>query len=177
MGIASRFPSLQDNLRVYAVIATLLSGWTVLWLFWQLPSWLYFLTVAEILPLFAYALAANFLESVLVLIGLNLLGMLLPRAWFRDGFVARSFWLVSPGLGYLMFFASRLGKEQEYPADMLRWMPLVTAACVVFSLLVGRLAPLRSVTERLADRLTIFLYLLVPLSVISLLVVILRNAW
>ena len=175
MSILGRFPSLQDNLRVYAVIVTLIYAWTILWLFWTLPSWLYFLTISEILPLFAYALTTNLLESVLLLLGLNLLGALLPGKWFRDSFVARSFWLVSLGLGYLMVFASLFGKEEVYPIGMLQWSPLVFAAFFLISLLLDRVPRVRGLTELIADRLTVFLYVAVPLSLVSLLVVIVRN--
>ena len=173
----SRFPSLQENLRVYAVIVTLVYAWTILWLFWELPSWLHFLTIPEVLPLFAYALTTNLLETGLVLLGLNLLAALLPRRWFRSSFVARSFWLVAFGLGYLMVFASLLGKEEEYPAGMLAWSPLVFGALFLGSLLLDRLPRARLLAELVADRLTIFLYLTIPLSLLSALVVLVRNAW
>lgn len=177
MSIAGRFPSLQDNLRVYAVIVTLIYAWTILWLFWALPSWLYFLTIAEILPVFAYALTTNLLESVLILLGLNLLSALLPQKWFRESFVARSFWLVSLGLGYLMYFASLFGKEEEYPAGLLQWSPLAVLVIFLLTLLLDRVAWIRLLAERIADRLTVFLYVTIPLSIISVLVVIVRNVW
>ena len=178
MGLRSRFPTLQDNLRVYAVIVTLIYAWTILWLFWALPSWLYFLTISEILPLFAYALTTNLLESLLILLGLNLLGALLPGKWFRDSFVARSFWLVAFGLGYLMFFASLFRKEEDaFPTQMLQWSLLIFAAIFLVSLLLDRVSWVRRLIEKIADRLTIFLYVTIPLSVIALLVVLIRNAW
>ncbi len=177
MDTISRFPSLQENIRVYAVIATLVYAWTILWLFWELPSWLYFLTIPEILPFFAYALTTNLLETGLILLGLNLLAVLLPHRWFRASFVAQSFWLVAFGLAYLMGFASLLGKEAEYPAWMLTWSPLVFALIFLASLLLDRAPGARKLAERVADRLTIFLYLTVPLSLLSVLTVLVRNAW
>ncbi|HSL27836.1 MAG TPA: hypothetical protein VK900_01450 [Anaerolineales bacterium] len=176
MVTALRLPSLQENIRVYAVIVALVYTWTTLWLFWDLPSWLYFLTIPEILPLFAYAFTTNLLETGLILVGLNLLAALLPRAWFRASFVARSFWLLALGMGYLMAFASLLGKEEDYPAGMLSWSPLVFGLIFIVSLLLDRFPRIRALAEQIADRLTIFLYLTIPLSLISLFVVLVRNA-
>ena len=174
-GYLHRFPSLQENVQLYAVIAGLLYAWTILWLFWELPSWLNFLTVGEILPLFAYALATNFLESLLVLAGLNLLCFLLPQGWFHEVFVARSFPLVVLGLGYLMCLTSFLGKEAEYPAGLLLWSLAILVLLIPLSLFLGRLRIVRSLAEIVADRLIVFLYLFIPLSLLSLLVIIVRN--
>jgi hypothetical protein len=43
------------------------------------------------------------------------------------------------------------------------------------SLILGRISAVRKMTGIVADRLTIFLYLTVPLSLLSLLVIFLRN--
>jgi hypothetical protein len=170
-----RLPSLQENTRVYAVIAALLYSWTILWLFWELPSWLNFLSVGEIVPIFAYGLATAFIESVLVLVGLNLLCLLLPRRWFRESFVPRGFLLVALGLSYVMMITFSLGKEAVYPAGLEYWSLLILVVLLPFSLYAGTVRFIRNLTESIADRLTVFLYLIFPLSLLSLLYVILRN--
>jgi hypothetical protein len=176
-GVRNRFPSLQENLQVYAVIIAFLYTWTILWLFWELPSWLNFLTVGEVLPIFAYALAINFLESLLVLAGLNLVCFLLPRPWFHTSFVPRSFLLVAFGLGYLMVFISLFSKEAEYPSGLLVGSLVIFLLLVPFSLFLGRIPIVKNLAESISDRLTIFVYLLVPLSLVSILFIILRNLW
>jgi hypothetical protein len=176
-GVGNRLPSLQENLQVFAVIAAFLYTWTILWLFWELPSWLNFLTVGEVLPLFAYALATNFLESILVLAGLNLVCFLLPQPWFHTSFVPRSFLLVAFGLGYLMVFISLFGKEAEHPPGLWIWSLVIYALLIPASLLLGRTAIVKNLAEFISDRLTIFLYLLVPLSLVSVLFILLRNIW
>ena len=176
-GYRHRFPSVLENVQVYAVAATPLYVWSILWLFWGLPSWLNHLTVGEILPIFAYALAIDLFESLLILAGLNLLCFLLPQKWFHESFVARSCLLVLPGLGYLMYFASSFGKEADYPTGLLRWSPVVFLLLFFVSLLLSRIFAVRNLAEVVADRLVIFLYLTTPLSLLSLFVVILRNLW
>jgi hypothetical protein len=176
-GVRTRFPSLQENLQVYAVIVAFLYTWTILWLFWELPSWLNFLTVGEVLPIFAYALATNFLESLLVLAGLNLICFLLPAHWFHTSFVPRSFLLVASGLGTLMVFISLFGKEAEHPNGLFVATLMLLVLLVPGSLFLGRIPIVKNLAESISDRLTIFVYLLVPLSLLSILFIILRNLW
>jgi len=154
---------------------TLIYAWSILRLFWQLPSWLYYLTIGEIVTVFAYALVTNLFESLLILAGLNLFACLLPKRWFRDSFVSRGLLLVSLGIGYLMYFASLFGKEGDYPEGLLVWSPLAFGLFLGFSLVLDRVPFIRNLAEAIADRLTVFLYLTVPLSVISLLLVLVRN--
>lgn len=176
-GVRNRFPSLQENLQVYAVIVAFLYTWTILWLFWELPSWLNFLTVGEILPIFAYALATNLLESLLVLAGLNLVCFLLPQHWFYTSFVPRSFLLVASGLGYLMVFITLFGKEAERPGGLLIGSLLVFVLLIPGSLFLGRIPIIKNLADSISDRLTIFVYLLVPLSLLAMLFILLRNLW
>jgi hypothetical protein len=176
-GVRARFPSLQENLQVYAVIVAVLYTWTILWLFWELPSWLNFLTVGEVLPIFAYALATNFLESLLVLAGLNLVCFLLPAHWFHTSFVPRSFLLVASELGSLMVFISLFGKEAEHPNGLFVGSLVLFGLLVPASLLLGRIPIVKNLAESISGRLTIFVYLLVPLSLLSLLFLLFRNLW
>jgi hypothetical protein len=170
-----RFPTLRENIQVYAVVAVPVYAWTILWLFWELPSWLNFLGIGEIIPIFAYALTTNLLESLLILAGLNFFCFALPKHWFQDSFVARSFLFILPGLGYLMYYASLFGKEVDPPSGLLLSLPLVFGTLFLLSLFLSKILALKNLAEVIADRLTIFLYLLLPLSLLSVLFVLARN--
>lgn len=177
LAIKNRLPSLQENLQVYAVIATFLYTWTILRLFWELPSWLKFLTVGELIPLFAYALSTNLLESLLVLAGLNLVFFLLPRRWLRISFVPGSFLLIVFGFGYLIYFVSAFEKEALHPAGLWFWSLAFYVLLVPFSLIAGRIPGVKNLAELISDRLIVFLYLIVPFSLLSVLFIIFRNIW
>jgi hypothetical protein len=170
-----RLPTLRENIQVYAVVAVPVYTWTILWLLWELPSWLNFLGVGEILPIFAYALTTNLLESLLILAGLNFFCFVLPKHWFQDSFVARSFLFILPGLGYLMYYASLFGKEIDPPASLWLSLPVVFVAFFLLSLFLSRILMLKDLAEVIADRLTVFLYLLIPLSLLSAFFVFARN--
>lgn len=176
MGTSSRLPSWQQIARVYAIIVLMLYGWTMMWFLWKLPSWVGFLTVGEILAVLAYSLSINFIESAAGMSLPLLLGLVLPRSWFLDAFVARGAALMMAGLGAVMLAASQFRNRDELPSllmgDWRTAMMLVGIGAVVF--LAGRIGVLRKAIEALADRATIFLYASVPLSALSMLIVVLR---
>jgi hypothetical protein len=172
--LLKRLPPLEKNVPVFAVIVVLIYSWTIRWSFWKLPSWLYYLTAGEIASMFEYAFAANLFESVIALVGLNVLTILLPKTWLRDSFVVSGTILSSAGLSYLMYFASRFGREQDVPVHLLGWFPLFLLAILLLSFLIRKVESLVMIIEKFVDLLVVFLYLFIPLGVISTLLVLIR---
>ena len=175
MGISSRFPKQNEIAAVYAVIVLIVYGWTILKFNYNLPGWLFFLNVGEILGVLAYSMVTNLLESIVVLLGVIAAGVLLPRKWFSEAFIARGASLSILVLGLMMYIAGQFSTKEYYPAEIIRWTPaiLVLIATVVY--LLGRLQFTRQAIEFFADRAVIFLYISIPVSVLSLLTVLIRN--
>ncbi len=173
--LTSRLPTVQQLAAVYSVIVLIVYGWTIYWYLWKLPSWLYFMTLGEMLVAFSYAMVVNILESLLVLLLPVLLCFLLPRLWFREQFVARGAMLVIPSLVALMKYLTVITRLQALPPG-LGWMTaLVTIGIAFLVFLTGRIVFLRKVMEEIANRATIFLYIFMPISLVSILVVAARN--
>src|SRR5574339_944834 len=99
-----RLPKILDILQVYAVIAVMFSGWTILAFLWKLPAWLLLLNLGEILTIFAYAMTANLLETLAVLFTLLLLCFFLPSRFLREDFAVRGSILAIGLIGSLMAF-------------------------------------------------------------------------
>ena len=173
---SGRLPAWPRILAVYAVVVLIVYSWTILWFLWKAPSWLFFLSSGEILIVLAYSLATNLAESLVVLCAPLVLALALPKKWFSDVFVARGASLAIGGLGYMMFLADQFKNKSAYPALSLQaWtVALALLGILLFVYLSGRLAVLRQILEFVADRATIFVYVLIPLSVLSLLVVLFR---
>ncbi len=173
MAIFKRFPAWGQVAPVYAVIVLMVYTWTSLWFFWKLPSWLFFLNTGEILIAFAYSLATNLIESLAVLCAPLVLSVALPKGWFYDRFVARGAALALSGLGYMMYIAFQFKTNADYPSLNLKAWTLVLALGLILIIvyLAGRLSLLRKVIEFLADRAIILLYISLPLSLISLVVI------
>ena len=174
--VLERFPRWAQIIPVFGIILLIIYSWTLIWFFWDVPSWLHYLHVGEIMLLLAYTLATNFAESLVVLGCLLLLALVLPKKWFRDVFVARGTVLVLAALGCMIFLAEQFTDKDAYPTFWLRIPTLlaVAAAIAVLVYLGGRIAVVRRVLEALADRVSIFTYVLVPLSVLSVLAVAFR---
>jgi hypothetical protein len=159
------------------VIVLIVYGWTIIWFFWRLPGWLLFLRAPEVLMAFAYALATNLAESLVVLVPLVLLNFLLPKAWFRDFFVARGSAAAIAALAYIVFLTYQFQYKSEYPSLRLPgWQLIVPSVAIpLLAYAWGKVAVLRKALESLADRATIFLYVTLPASIVAALVVLFRS--
>lgn len=171
-----RLPALQEILPVYVVITTAVFSWSIVALIWKLPSWMLFLDAGEILSIFSYTFSVNLLESLLWLVVLLVAAILLPPAALRDQFAVRGaivslFVLISLAL-YINRYAEWGQKLLDYSSV---WIVGTLLVSILMAFLSSRIATLGSGVLRLADRLTIFLFLYIPLAIISLIVVLIRN--
>jgi hypothetical protein len=176
-GILRRFPPFPTIVSVYSVVAVPIFGWTITSWLWKLPSWLNFLTAGEITAIFFYAMLTAFVESLLVCGLLLFPCLVLPAPVFRDQFVVRGTWLA------LGVTASILGHGIWRGATRFTYgeisLALWTLATLILIVLLAFLSTkIRFMTLAavwIADRLLVFLFILVPLSILSLLVVVVRN--
>lgn len=176
MNMRERVPRLRQIWPVYAVIVLMLYSWTVLWFFWKVSGWIYYLRLEEILVIFAYSSAVNLIESLIVLLAVVVVGVVLPARWFFDQFVARGTILSMVGLGYLMYVASRMDSIDGFPENLvLRFTIPVIVLAVLLILAAQRFPLLRRGVEEIANRAVVFLFIFMPIGVLSLLAVILRN--
>ncbi len=174
MAIYNRFPKQKEIAPVYAVIVLMVYGWTILKFNYHLPGWLYFLNLGEITSVFAYSMVTNLLESLFVLFGVVAIAVILPKKWFSDAFVARGAGLSILILALMMYTASQFRTLDYYPSEIVRWLPAILVLIAVIAYLLGRANFTRRILELFADRAVIFLYITIPLSLVSLVVVLFR---
>lgn len=172
MGISSRLPGRQQLSQVYAIIVLLLYGWMTWWFLFRFTTWRLYLNAWEIAGVLAFSLTTTLVESALVFFVLLILALLLPQKWLGDVFVARGGMLAAAGLIYMMYLDDQLKHEMLFPAlptaPWLLVLPLAGILVLVYA--AGHFPWLRRAVESLADRATVFLYLLMPLSAVSVLV-------
>jgi hypothetical protein len=133
----------------------------------------------DLLAILSYALSVNLAESLFALAALLVGAIVLPRTWLADAFVTRGSIASAVVLAYAIWLASEFvtRKPADYPAGIIRLAPLVLVAAVVAAVAAGKVRAIRNLVEGLADRATIFLYLSVPLSAASAIVVAATNLW
>lgn len=169
------FPPAREWTPVYAMALSILNFWMLEHFFWKLPSWIYFQKTTDLLATLAYSFATTFLESLAVILGIVLLAAILPKAWFGEAFVARGATLVLLGLGYVMIFALQFQSKTDYPTAMVNITPWVLAAIFIVAYFAGRVTIVRRTLESIADRFLILLYIFLPLGILGLVTMILRN--
>lgn len=172
-----RLPLAKDILPVYAVTAFLIQAWTISVFIRQLDSFSYFLNVNDILAIFAYRMAESFLECLLVMGLLIAAAVILPARAFRDVFAIRGAAFAVVLLGSVILFWKRFAADPGVlMADLIRLWSVGTLffACLI-SYASTKSSALSDFFDWVSDRMVVFLYLLIPLSVASLIAVMVRN--
>jgi hypothetical protein len=176
-----RFPfnslvSKQEVFLAYSAVAFPVFSWAILQYLEKMTSWLYYLTIGEVLSLLAYALLFAWIESMLITSGLVLLAAILPGSLLRNKFVPLTMAMIVP-----LTLAAVIA---HYFENNLRQMPfallgggiaLYGIITVGFYLGVQRVPIVAKAFQQLADRISVLVYLYLPLSIVSLLVIIVRN--
>lgn len=175
MNFSKRFPSLKQLAPVYSVIVIVVYGFSLIRFFWRVPSLINYSTVGQVGVIFSYMVAVNLIESLMIICAPILLSLFLPSKWFYDQFVARGVLLVSLGLGYAGYIASHINTVDPFPYILFRWSPAVFIAILLLVFLLAQISFLRRSLEWLAEQLEVFLLISIPLSLVSVVVLLLRN--
>ena len=174
--LRDRIPPVAAILSVYAVIAFMVFGWTILNFLWEFSSWIFFLTTGEILTIFAYSMVSDLLESLAILGFLLLVCLILPADWLRHVFSTRATIAVIFGLGFIMFFVYRYTAIGfSFVSSLPAWSWGGLALTLIMTVFSTRIRALARVADWLSDRLIVFLFILIPVSLISLISIIYRN--
>jgi hypothetical protein len=176
IALKNRLPSFASLVQVYSVIAFLVYGWMIYRYAWRLPSWLHYLTVGDLLGLFSYAMLAGLVESLLALGFLLGLSALLPPRFLRDAFTVCGTaislgWFVSLIVFWIIYERDSLAVENYQVA----WTVGTFILTVGLGWLSTRVRWLGAFLSALSDRLIVFLFLIMPLTLIGLTVVLIRN--
>lgn len=160
---------------MYAVIVVLFYSWTIVASFKDLSAnWLFYFNLADMAALFAYSITGAFLESLVWILALLLLGFILPHKWFSENFTLYGSILSLALAGSLIHLYSQ---TLTYGIlDKLGvWAAAFWGAVAALVALSKMLPIIGGVIQSIAERCVIFLYIYLPLSAISLLIVIIRN--
>jgi hypothetical protein len=80
-------------------------------------------------------------------------------------------------ISHLMVLTRAIGLSgtTEIPWRTLQQAPLIASAALLLSVVMPALTPIQKFVEAFADRSVIFLYILMPLSVLGLLIIVFNN--
>lgn len=178
--LQARLPSRGELAPVFAILLFLDFSWSLYHMFFVVPSWLYYMNIWDVLGLTAYVLAFSLLESALMLGGILLLGLLFPPRLFREQFVA----LGSATAGLIGLGAVLVQRSIGLIYDLHIWQllafpPGILAALLLLvwlmAVILRRVPRLARLLNFLAERMQVFIWVYLPLGVIGIVVVIIRN--
>jgi hypothetical protein len=148
-------------------------SWSIVFFFWRLPSFLFYSTVGEIGVTFAYMIATDFIDSLLILLPLLALCLLLPEKWFSSRFSSKGVILAMLVLGSIFAYGGYYRAESL--SLLLQKTLLAGLVFITLAFILDNLRIARDLFEGLANRTLVFLYLFLPITAVSLLTVLIRN--
>lgn len=170
-------PQRQEVLYVFSGVVFAIYSWSIRGFLYQLSSLRMYYNVGEIFAVFSYLMAFALFESLLIMSSLILMGVILPRKWFREGFAYKGFitTLVTGGamieLHYYMF-----SLQYAMPPMHVIYLGagIVLILLITFIALSQNIRQLQNFLLAVEERLQIFVYLYIPLGVLGLFVIALR---
>lgn len=120
-------------------------------------------------------MAFAFLESLLITGVLVALSAILPSKWLRDGFAYKGLIVIALATAFSILLQRTLhGEYPDLPVLTLIWfIPLIWI--VVFIILAERKPRVQRILLEIAERISILLFLYIPIGMISLIVVMVGN--
>ncbi len=178
--LKSKLPLRKELLAVFSTAVFITFSWSIYRMFFQVPSWLFYLTLNDILWISAYVVGFALLESALLLGFMVLLSILYPHKHFKSKFVAQSTLILLVLTVGAMLYQQNIGMLKwwgwlELLIFILAFIASLTLLVLSFSFLFDRLARLKGLLEAVADRLTVFSLIYIPLGVLGLIVMLFRN--
>jgi len=175
--VKKQLPTRDNILPVYAVITFVIYGWSLYWFLHELPAWIQYLYLSEILAIYLYVLMVNLFESLLILLLMLTLCVLLPAKWFYSEFTYRGVMLSLFTIAYLAALIVRRSQILEFSTNMINWFPLILFAALLFINLLERFSFFKKAVVNFADRATVFLYINVPVSIIAIVIIAIRSVF
>jgi len=174
IALRKKIPPLHEILALYATIVFLIYGWASITFFWKVPSWLYFLSLGEIAAVLFYTFASSLLESTIILFIFLFASLVLPTKWLSNKFAVRGSLIVYSLTFWVVLFTLNSLIQLPTTSDVITFGMGVLVTCVLAILLAERFSFVQRLVMTVGNRLTIFLYLWLPLGLIGILVIIFR---
>jgi len=174
--LSKKTPKIEHLTPLYAVIVFFVYTWSAIQFFWRIPSWLKFSSIGEIAVMYSYVIVVNLLESLSILLLVVIVFLLLPIKWGYDQYVVKSTLAVATALGLLAYWDYNVYPEKVfYELPVYNGMFFCAIEALILLIPINKIPFLYGMLESLAERFVIFLYITIPISVASLVVVIVRN--
>ncbi len=158
---------------MYGVIILFTYGWTLYRFVWKLPSWLINLTIKEIFIGLCYALTTNLFESLVVLTIILIPALIFPNSKWSLEFVFRA----STFVGIVLFTFIRILKNDALINDLPAYGLYAIAATALLQFVLIKLNWFHNLIIGFAERTIVFIYFLLPPSLVAAFFLGIRRLW
>ncbi len=182
--LRQRLPARKDTLQVFGVVLFAVFGWSIRGFLYKIPSFTLYFGLLSNLSILSYMLSFALLESILVTGALVVLCAILPARSLKEGFAYKGFLTVCTATIAMILFESwfrvdffkdlMVGQDYMVPPFMIG-LVLSVAALLSLLWLFRRRPRLQKYVLYAAEQLGVFTYIYVPLGLIGLVVVLVRN--
>ncbi len=182
--IRRRLPARSEALQVLGVVLFAVFGWSIRGFLYKFPSFTLYFGLTSNLAILCYMFAFALLESALVMALLLIASVALPSRFYREGFGYKSFVILLVAIAAAIVFESwyridffkdiMAGLDYPIPPFLIGTaVTLVLLAALLW--LFGIWPRLQKIAHFLMEQFSIFTYIYVPLGLLGLLVVLIRN--
>ncbi len=177
-------PSRSDVLHVSGVVLFAVFGWSIRGFLFKVPSFSLYFGLGADFAILCYMFAFALLESALVMLVLVALGVILPSQVLKQGFAYKGFIVVLVLAVAAIVFESwyRIDFFKDIMAGMTYPIPPFIGGIIGTILLLAALfwsfhawPRLQKYAGVFMEQLSIFTYIYVPLGLLGLVVVVIRN--
>ena len=167
--VKERIPNGTDLRLVFSAVVFVVFSWAIWSFIYEIPSYLLNSRWSNIVWKFQTLMAAALLESVLVTIGLSLLGFLFPAKLFRDGFPYKSFVNLVMMVGAMVWVRDVFASDDYFPpmVNLYQGGIIFFVVWVVLLVIIHFVKPLQQFVFFVEERVEVFAYLYVPLGLIG----------
>jgi hypothetical protein len=150
--LKSKLPLRKEVLAVFSTAVFISFTWSIYRMFFQVPSWVFYLTLNDILWISAYVVGFALLESAFLLGFMILLSVLYPAKHFKSKFVAQSTLLLLVLTIGALLYQQHIGMLKwwgwlELLIFILAFFSSLTVLVFTFSFLFDRLTRLKRLME------------------------------
>jgi hypothetical protein len=176
--LRGRLPHQREILYVFGGVVFLIYSWAIRGFLYQFSSLRLYHTLGEIFGVFSYLMAFALLETLVIMGILILIGLILPGNWLREGFAYKGF-ITTLVTGIAMIFLNNYLFSLNHAMPPKNAIP--STAGITFVLLISLIWVFQNIPElqkfllAVQERMQIFIYFYIPLGILGLAVVVLRN--
>lgn len=170
-----RLPHRREILYTFGTSVFVIFSWSLRGFFDHLPSFLQNQKPAVVFAIFCYMMAFALLESLLLTGSFLLASIILPGNWFKEGFAYKSFLIIL--IITVTSIRLQLSLKKDWPSKeaLLPGFGIAILVLILLIVLAYFFTPLQKLLLDVQDRMQIFLYIYIPIGILGILVVFIRN--